>query len=239
MSRKVFSPHPFTGGDAPDYWFLGRADDSFIKELGIPFRISQASDRSGKGITIAQSIPVQRPTWDGVINGYTVPRFNAIGGLFVNSAPFPIESDYTFMIVAFSALINEETIVAQWQIEGSLFDIYATSSGRFVFRYNDGLQDVFHATDIASVTANIPFLGTVIMKNGVSQGIIRLDGVEKLSGLSFTPARTGVSFYVGTILNLPAFTLTGSIAEILIWKKALESHKVLWYERYLRNYYAL
>lgn len=236
MSRKVFSPHPFTGGDAPDYWFLGRADDSFVKEAGVPFRISQANDRSGNSISISQATDAKKPLFDGTINGITVPRFNGTGGLSMVGTPFPTVSDFTWMIVASTDLSSaESTLCAQWQSDGSLFDIYIPSNGRVTFRY----KGVFQSTDIGKITSGNPFLLTISVKYNDSVGLLRLDGVSELTGMTFLPTVPGTNFFVGTIADLTGFNFPGPIAEILIWKKALEPHKVLWYERYLTNYYAL
>jgi hypothetical protein len=242
--RRRFSNHPFTGGDTPDYWFLGRADDAIVQGGSPLYRISQALDKSGKGIDVSEPILTRQPTYDGLVNGLTVPRFSQpLHGLSKQTATGFGITDYTIMGVASHALGGTTPSDGRLATHRNIFFPSECIFDCSIKGYDDPEQgkiqvfdgSISHRTTTAVITSGVPFLFTYLLEQGKPTGKIRIDGVDVLTGFTFNSTSAAGQFWIGRFSDEE---LEGIIAEILIWKKVLPDFKVLFYERYLRNVYA-
>lgn len=224
--------------------WLDAADTATVTASGSPARVSQWSDKSGAGRDLTQAVAASQPTTGATtINGLNVLDFT--GGRRVARLGDNIAQAVTgltiFTVVRGTLTVGSPVWVHVSANNNSLTTrsaIYAASSrfGGLGRRLDTDTQQTFQAG--ATVVSNTTYVAGVVFdysnataeswRNGV--GTFRAGGFQTPGLTSNTTSQVAVGAIAGG--QLP---YTGSVAEVLIYRRALSAAECGQVDRYLNT----
>lgn len=200
--------------------------------------ITQALDRSGSGNdTSVQGTSTARPTWTASqINGLSAAVFDGGDTLQLPSALISaLQGNNTIFYVAKTTLTTTTQRVIAFNKDSVSFRIlagYGSAGNQVIYGSNPT------ATTIGNTSATTSNFNIVTQfRNGTTQSLSVNNGtaVTDANGANVTDAVDG---YIGSSSATDRF-LTGTIAEIIIYNRALSTAEIVQVNKYLSFKYAI
>ena len=203
-------------------WLVG---DSITNQSA---SIANWNDISGKSNGVTQKNVTSQPSLlPNILNGHSVVKFHGNGEYFSGPSIFPINNDYTIVVVI---RIDDSSAINNI-ISGNAHALYFASNA-----YPRVVHADFLFQTISSIAVDSEFtILTVRYSNVNAQAKIYVDGQ---SGDSlYVKANSDSTLFIGAYQG--SYTLNGAIAELALFDRQISEDERIQFESSLRTKYGL